>query len=125
MVFSWKSCLPALVAGLAACSADAPVPARALSRPIINGSPLTGDPAIVALMVDDSSSYSAITCTGTLISPHVVVAAAHCLDFEHMPPPAYLYFGDDPLEGGDLRKVRRWVTHPKFSGEYTTDFRLD
>lgn len=44
------------------------------SRPIVNGTVDTGDPAVVILDLGGG------LCTGTVISPHVVLTAGHCID---------------------------------------------
>jgi MYXO-CTERM domain-containing protein len=120
-VLSWFS----HVLLLGACAADADVPLARASAPIINGAPLSGDLAVVALVDSAEARIDAIQCTGTLVSSHVVVAAAHCLDFQGLPPPAFVFFGDDPTQGGDFRKVKKWFTHPEYNGEYTADFRIE
>src|SRR5215204_4353701 len=46
--------------------------------PIVNGQPDVGDPAVVMLSIQgDGGGWG---CTGTLISPHVVLTAQHCVD---------------------------------------------
>ncbi|HZS37795.1 MAG TPA: trypsin-like serine protease [Polyangia bacterium] len=62
----------ALVALVAGCGAAEPGVARA---PITNGAADPGDPAVVALL-DASGS---VACSGTLIAPHTVITAAHCM----------------------------------------------
>src|SRR3954468_3701407 len=109
-VWSWSSLVFVLVVAAAsgACAAEADVPVARASAPIINGSPLAGDLAVVALVDSDEARTDSIQCTGTLISSHVVLAAAHCLDFQGLPAPAFVFFGDDPSQGGDFRKVKKW-----------------
>jgi hypothetical protein len=118
--------LATLASLIAACSAGSTAtPVAVTTAPIINGSPLANDLAVVALVDSDEARIESIQCTGTLVSRHVVVAAAHCLNFQGAPPPAFIFFGDDPSQGGDFRKVKKWFTHPEYTGEYTPDFRLE
>jgi len=95
------------------------------AAPIINGTPLLGDTAVVALVTADSARRDIIECTGTLVSSHVVVAAGHCLNFDGLPAPAFVYFGNDPVAGGAYRKVKTWRTHPEYKPEYTADYRIN
>ena len=63
---------------LVACSA--PPAVGAASSAIINGTDDTGDPAVVMLLAQVAGSMNASLCTGELVSPHVVLTAAHCVD---------------------------------------------
>jgi secreted trypsin-like serine protease len=67
----------ALFACAAACNAAPSVGER--SADIINGTTDTGDPAVVLVLAQTSSTMGSL-CTGEIISPHVVLTAAHCLD---------------------------------------------
>jgi len=66
------------VATLTACVAPAPV--AGVSQSIVNGTTDTDDPAVVMVLAHMPSSQSASLCTGEIVSPHVVLTAAHCLD---------------------------------------------
>ena len=67
------------VASLAACVAPASV--GDVSQSIINGSTDTGDPAVVMVLAQmPPPSMQASLCTGEIVSPHVVLTAAHCVD---------------------------------------------
>jgi MYXO-CTERM domain-containing protein len=63
---------------LAACSAPSPV--ATLSQGIINGTTDTGDPAVVLIFAAMAGSNQASLCTAEVISPHVLLTAAHCVD---------------------------------------------
>lgn len=49
-------------------------------QPIIGGTPTTGDPAVVALYGIKPGADKGALCTATIISPTVVLTAAHCVD---------------------------------------------
>jgi len=89
--------------GLAACGAPfAPSERRAA---ITNGTPDSGDPAVVAI-----ERGGALGCTATLIATRVLLTAAHCLPDAS----ARIYFGPKPDAGATqlgLLDVRR---HPGF-----------
>ncbi len=67
-----------VVCSLAACTAPASV--DSVSQSIINGTTDTGDPAVVMVLAQVPGSMNASLCTGEIISPHVVLTAAHCVD---------------------------------------------
>ena len=61
---------------LAACTGATPGVA---TQPIINGTEDTGDPNIVLVFAQVPGQSSGSLCTGEIISPHVVLTAAHCM----------------------------------------------
>ena len=65
------------ILSLAACSA--PVSIDSAQQPIINGTTDTGDPAVVMVIAQVGTMGQASLCTGEVISPHVVLTAAHCV----------------------------------------------
>src|SRR5262245_41873960 len=71
------------------------------AAPIIGGSPLAGDRAVVALVLGDMPSPWALTCNGTLVSSHVVVTAGHCLTFQGYPADQACFPGP-ASEPGDM-----------------------
>ncbi len=125
--------LPSLLAiSLAACAA-AP-PAGSVDQPIINGTVDDGDPNVVLVFAQVPGQSSGSLCTGEVISPHVVLTAAHCmapstvgsgaqftvftgtmLPASGSPPPNELIrvseshyvptFGYNPMTGGDQDDV--------------------
>ncbi len=69
-----------VVTGLAilASACEAPAPdLDSASQPIIAGPPHTGDPAIMSLLSFKGNLGS--RCTATLITPRLLIAAAHCI----------------------------------------------
>lgn len=54
--------------------------AVSVQEPIINGTNDEGDPSIVALYGKLKGKEGGALCTGTVISPTVVLTAAHCVD---------------------------------------------
>jgi MYXO-CTERM domain-containing protein len=75
--------LPAALLGGCALQLD-PDPTSAASSPIINGEPATAGayPSIMAVMTNKGS-----LCTGTLISPTVILTAGHCADPQFLAQP--------------------------------------
>jgi secreted trypsin-like serine protease len=47
---------------------------------IINGATDTGDPCVVAVFARVPGASSGSLCTGTIVGPHTVLTAAHCVD---------------------------------------------
>jgi secreted trypsin-like serine protease len=68
---------------LIACGGDldtaAPPDDPGIMEAIIGGTPTTGDPAIVALYAQKPGETKGSLCTAEIISPTVVLTAAHCV----------------------------------------------
>ncbi|MCU1278649.1 MAG: Vitamin K-dependent protein [bacterium] len=116
-----------LLVPLAACT-PSPPPTAQLGQAIINGTLDEGDPNIVMLFSQVPGSSSGFLCTCEVVSPHVVLTAAHCVAptevgagaqfivftgtaFGSMPPPDQVLkvtethyfptFAYNPMTGGD------------------------
>lgn len=116
--------LGALVFVVVGAFAGGPAAADPVDRqrqPIINGTPASGDAAVVAIASGRSGSGD-VFCTGTLVSPHAVVAAGHCQDAALGIVPREVYFGQDPDQpGGTYVAVDKYVVHPDFEGPTFTN----
>ncbi len=97
------------MAALVACSSSDPE-LGVTSEPITNGAGDGGDPAVVAL-VDASGT---VQCSGTLITPHVVLTAAHCSIDGTSFTRYRAYVGSSPASGGTFVALSAAYVHPAF-----------
>lgn len=88
-------------------------------RPIIGGQPTTGDPAVAALLAFDDEQQLFAICSGTLITPTILLTAAHCVD---VPEAAgfVVYFGADLTAEEDpsyefVTATSRVAFHPQWN----------
>jgi hypothetical protein len=108
------------VAAAAACADLAvpgdPAPAGVSAAPLIGGRATDADPAVVALLAPDQDE-DAPFCTGTLVSPRVVLTAAHCVDRFTDQPAIAVFAGSDLRAGGDRLPVTAKAEHPDWQGD--------
>ncbi len=52
----------------------------ASAQAIVGGTATTEDPSVVVVVAQLADAKYATLCTGTVVSPHVVLTAAHCID---------------------------------------------
>lgn len=64
---------------LLGCAAS-PAPLGSVAQPIINGTDDSGDPNVMLFIAEDRQSGHAGACTASVVSPHVLLTAAHCID---------------------------------------------
>ena len=99
----WSLTLGALLA-VASCQDETP---GALRQAITTGTPTSGDPAVVALVLGGRMS-----CSATLIAPRVILTAAHCLPQTGTRPT--VRFGADAESPVLERGILASRVHPAF-----------
>lgn len=53
---------------------------------LVGGAADQGDPAVVYLLASKAGGSGAAVCTGTIVSPHVIATAGHCVDPAELEP---------------------------------------
>ncbi len=92
---------------------EPPADTSSSAEPLIGGTISYDDDGAAALLTSGGSVY----CSGTLVSPSVVLTAAHCVDGTTAEPPATVFFGPDiDGEGPRMGATSSWY-HPNWDGE--------
>jgi uncharacterized protein (TIGR03382 family) len=97
---------------LTACALDTSPDLGTSAAPVVGAELDMGDPAVVALV----TSSGRVFCTGTLVSPQVILSAAHCVDEAGGDPAIAAFFGNDAESVGTRIGVVRTVAHPGWTG---------
>ena len=107
-----------LLAALGA-GCTAPVTVGETRAPIIGGSVDNGDPGVVLLFAQVPGSQSGSLCSAEVISPHVILTAAHCVSPAEVGQGAqfvvYPGVDFDQAQQGDLLAVAETHFDPQFS----------
>jgi hypothetical protein len=111
---------------LCACQGEVPEHTSVSSAPIVGGEHTTGDPAVVMLFMQTQTGTA--TCTGTVVSPHVIATAAHCVHpdvLEMVVGPGakfYVFTGDDAHDPEQFEEefvdADSVVYHPEFDPDF-------
>lgn len=80
----------------------------AFAQPVTNALPDTGDPAVIALI----NASDQLVCTASVIGPHTVITAAHCIAGK--PLTLRAFFGSVLADGGTTIAVTHARQHPLF-----------
>jgi len=91
--------------------------ALALGAPIVNGDKTDDYPSVVSLGLD-AGAYSFSACTANLISPRVLVTAAHCgaeIGEELVAEFGVAFFGSDIWEPDQVIGFEQMILHPDYS----------
>lgn len=93
------------------CACSAPVGSS--SERIVNGTTDTTDTSVVALHIASSNGPQGdALCSGTVVSPHVVMTAAHCLSPDVVGPIDHvdIFLGDDPFDPQQMADASLFIT---------------
>jgi MYXO-CTERM domain-containing protein len=126
MRFLFLSLLSSSLVCLVACTSRDEPKVGSSSQAIIDGTKDTQDLAVVQVLIQHATNPTPETsfqCTGTVVSPHVVVTAAHCLSPDLIGPDQsfYVFYGDDSNDAteladrGNFGYAKSATPHPDFN----------
>ena len=88
-----------------------------MGAPIVNGTPTSGDEAVVALVArrtDCETAAPDVVCSGLLVAPRLVITAAHCVT-RARPGSLEVFHGQDVTGPGSFVVVSDLRTHPDYN----------
>ncbi len=112
--------LAALGLAFCGCLREAPVePIGEAAQPIIGGTTDTGDPGVVLLFAAQPGAASGSLCSAEIVSPHVVLTAAHCVSPDEVGQGAvfHVFTGDNFNQANQANMLAVRETHfdPQFN----------
>jgi secreted trypsin-like serine protease len=105
------------------CCASCSAPIGSSSQSIVNGTLDTTDTSVVALHIASSNGpQDDALCSGTVVSPHVVMTAAHCLSPDVVGPVDHvdIFLGDNPFDPQEMNDSSLFITAASYT--YDTQF---
>jgi MYXO-CTERM domain-containing protein len=112
-----RSFLFLLLSSVVGCS-EGLLPVNQSEQGIIGGTADTGDPGVVLVYIKNSTFQGFFVCTGEVLSPHVVLTAAHCVHPDKVGADAvfHIYTGVDvgEADASTLLEVQETHFHPDY-----------
>jgi secreted trypsin-like serine protease len=105
-----------MLAALGACAPPSDEEAQTITQPIVNGTSDKGDPSMVEFLAIKGNLVA--KCTATLISPHVLLTAAHCV-YETKGSTYAVFPGADDaaITSADLLHVQAATYDPQYNSD--------